>query len=797
MNDLRFALRQLAKNRGFTAIAVLTLALGIGANTAIFSVVRTALMHPLPYPEPEKLMLIRETHEVHGPMSISWPNYLDWRREVEALEALAVYRRDRFVLTWKGEPEQVDATMVSAGLFDVLAVTPMLGRTFTRDEDRIGGNPVCLLSHDYWRQRFGGDTSIVGRSVELNGRSYAVIGVMPPELAHPSRSDLFVPIGQFSGNPDWIRGNHPGIYGFGRLADGVALDEAQAEIDAIASGLAEEYPETNAANGVEYRRLQEHVVSDVKPALLLLSGAVALVLLIACVNVANLLLVRATGRERELATRTAVGASRGRLVRQLLTESLLLSVMGGLLGVAIGWLGIDALVALYGSDLPRAQELAIDGRVLGFTGLLSLATGVAFGIAPALQSSGGQDGSALQGGGRTRSSIRGSRMQTGLVVAEIALAMMLLVGAGLLMRSFANVLDVKPGLEPGPVLTASVSLPNERYGDDGSVRRFWDRVLERIEALPGASHAAVTDNLPFVGGNQTSFRIAGREPPANGQFPYAEYAAVSEQYFAAMGIRSLRGRVFEERDRAGAPGVMLIDKLFAERYWPDENPIGKVVAFSGSISLRVIGVVDNVRYDGLDVEAPRPQLYISFAQYPARDDVHLVVKGHANASGLIEPVRQAVLSVDPAQPIHAARPYRSIIDDSLADRRLGMSLFGFFAGLSALLATIGIYGVISHAVAMRAQELGVRIALGARGGNVLWLVLRRVALIALAGAAIGAAGALALGSYLRNQLFGVSAHDPLIFTLVPVAIVASALLACLLPAWRAVCIDPVNTLRDE
>lgn len=523
--DLRYAARMLLKNPGFTAVVVATLALGIGATTAIFSIVNTSLLRPLPYSEPEEVLIFWETHPTFGSMSIAYPNYLDWRAEVRAVEELGVYRRELFNLTGADEPEQVRTTMVSDNLFRVLDVQPLLGRGFTAAEDRPGGDAVAMLSHGYWQRRFAGDPDIVGRTLTLNDETYEVVGVMPQLLRHPTRSDVFVPIGRYSDHPAWQnRGNHPGIYGFARLAPGVTLQAAQAEIDTISSALGEQYPDTNKGNGVEYQPLGEWSVREIRPALYLLSGAVLLVLLIACVNIANLLLARTVTREREFAVRRAVGAGRARVVRQLLTESVLLAALGGLFGVLVAHLCVEGVRALFGSSLPRVDEVAIDGVILVFTAGLALTTGVVFGLLPALQGARVSLAERLHAGARGGDGRGKRRTQNGLVVAQIALAIVLLVGAGLLMRSFAAVLSVDPGFEPDGVVTAEIRLPTERFAEESARLQFWETLLPEVRSLPGISAAGLTNNLPFVGGNQTSFTLAGRpEPPPNDR-PFAEYA---------------------------------------------------------------------------------------------------------------------------------------------------------------------------------------------------------------------------------------------------------------------------------
>ncbi len=805
MSDVRYAARMLLKSPGFTAVVVATLALGIGATTAIFSIVNTSLLRPLPYSEAEEIMIFWETHPTFGAMSVSYPNYLDWRAQSQAVENLGVYRRDLFNLTGSGEPEQVRTTMVSDNLFGVLGIAPLLGRGFTAEEDRPGGAAVAVLGHGYWQRRFAGDPAVIGRTLTLNDDAYEIVGVMPPSLRHPTRSDVFVPIGRFSDYPSWqSRGNHPGIYGFARLAPGVTLQEAQAEIDTISRALGEQYPDTNKGNGVEYQLLGEWAVRDVRPALYLLSGAVLLVLLIACVNIANLLLARTVVREREFAVRRAVGAGRARVIRQVLTESVLLALLGGGLGVLVAQLCIEGVRTLFGGGLPRVDEVGIDGGVLAFTAGLAVLTGVVFGLLPALQGAHGSLAGRLHAGARGGEGRDKRRTQNGLVVAEIALAIMLLVGASLLLRSFVTVLGVDPGFEPDGVVTAEVRLPAERFADERLRLQFWEALVPEIKSLPGISDAGLTNNLPFVGGNQTSFTVAGRpEPPPNDR-PFAEYAQVSPSYFSTLGMRLKRGRLLDARDRPDAPATMVIDEAFAAIHWPGAEAIGERVRVGGSHQqdgeedpgVTVVGVVETVRHNGLDEEPPRPQMYFPVAQ-SAPHSMTLVMKSPLPQTTLTEAIRRAVLSVNPDQPVSDIRTYQQIIDESLTERRLVMTLLGLFAGAAVLLALIGIYGVVSYGVTRRTQEFGVRLAMGARARNILLLVLRQVASIALIGVAIGSAGALALGGYLQSQLFGVSARDPLTFALVPVMVIAFALLACLLPARRAAHIDPMVALREE
>ena len=800
MSDLVFAARMLLKRPGFTAIVITTLALGIGATTAVFSIVNTSLLKPLAYDEPRELLIAWETHPTFGDMSISYPNYLDWRARLTQVD-LGVYRRDRFNLSSAAGPEQLRTTMVSANLFGALGVEPALGRGFTTDEDRAGGEPVVVLAHGFWQRRFGADPGVVGTTLALNGQPYEVVGVMPASLRHPSRSDVFVPIGQFSGSPGWQeRGNHPGIYGYGRLAAGATLEGAQAEIDAIAAALSEQYPDSNFGTGVQYTVFEDYLVEDIRPAMLLLSGAVVLVLLIACVNVANLVLARTVAREREFAVRSALGAARARVARQVLTESVVLSLLGGALGVFVAYAGIELIRWLFGADLPRVDEVTVDGPMLAFTAGVAVSTGLLFGALPAVQGLRGPLASRLHSGARGGDSRDKQRTQNTLVVAEIALAFVLLVGAGLLLRSFAGVLDVDPGFEPEDVVTAEIRVPADRFADDGELLQFWERVLGEVEAVPGVRAAGVTNNPPFIGGNQTSFHVEGRPEAERGQEPFAEYAQVSASYFDTLGMRLVRGRLIEPQDRADTQRVMVIDEAFATAHWPGADPLGqRVVVGRADPDVEpwtVVGVVQTVRHDGLDVEPPRPQMYFPYTQ-STPNAMLLVAKSTIGADALTPAIREAVLAVNPDQPVGDIQGYDAIIEDSLSGRRLGLTLLSVFAGLAVLLALIGIYAVVSYRVGRRTEEFGVRLALGARAGDIRALVLSQAARIAAVGVVIGAIGAAALVRLLQSQLFGVSAYDPLTFAAVPLALLAFTLFATWLPARRAARIDPMEALRDE
>jgi len=802
LQDLRYGARQLARNPGFTLIAVLTLALGIGANTAIFSVVHAVLLRPFPYPEPEQLISFSEVGKTFGQMTIAYPNYVDWRKQARLMEELAIVRRDSFNLTGFGEPERVRAAMVSANLLKTIKLPVLIGRDFREEEDRPGGERVTLLTYGFWQRRFGGDPGVLGQTLTLDAKPYTIIGVTPPQLGLPSRVELFVPIGLFSKTPGWeSRGNHPGIMGLGRLRPGVTLERAQAEIGVIAAQLEKQYPDSNDGQSVIYIPLMTAVVGDIRPALVILLWAVAFVLLIACANVANLLLARAAARQRELAIRAAIGAGRSRLIRQLLTESVVLAVLGGGLGVLLALWGTDLIVSIYPQSIPRAGEIHLDTTVLAFALVLSVLTGIAFGILPAWQASRGDLYQSLKEGGRAGTGAQGRhRVNRLLVVSQMGLALVLLISAGLLLRSFARVGEVDPGIEPGNLLSVSVSLPVEGYREEADTLRFYQSLLERLAALPGVARAAVTTNSPFVGGWQTSFRISGRPIPPPSELPYAEAAAVTPEYFRTLGMTLKRGRDFSDQDRVGQPKVVIIDDSFAAKHWPGEDPVGEHI-FNGREDteanwITVVGVVNTVRYQGLDIDPPLPQMYFPLAQNVSRSST-VVVRAQGDPLALARPATQVVLDIDPDQPVFDVRTMQEIIDDSVAPRRMNTVLLTFFSLLALLLASVGIYGVISYSVARRTSEIGIRMALGAQPFTILHMVLREGLTMALIGIVLGGVASLGVTRFLEGFLFRVDARDPATFVGETAVLLIVALLACYVPARRAARVDPMTALRYE
>jgi putative ABC transport system permease protein len=797
--DVRYGLRMLAKNPGFTVIAVLTLALGIGANTVIFSIVNSLLLRPLPYPKAEELVVVWETGKTFGPMSISYPNYEDWRAQAKAVD-IAIFRRQSFTLTGEGEPERLRGSLASASLFDVVEVPPQLGRSFRADEDRPGGDRVAILSHGLWERRFGSDEGVLGRKLTLNGVLHTVIGVMPARFSYPSNTDAWVPIGPYSDDPAWReRGNHPGIYGVGRLKR--SLEEARAEIEAIAVRLEAQYPQANAGNRVALTPLRGYLVQDTRPVLLILMGAVGLVLLIACANVANLLLARGVARRREVAIRATLGATRWRIAQQFLTESLAIALAGGALGLLASRWGIGAILALNTGFTPRTGVVEMDTWVLGFTAGLSILTGLVFGIAPAWRAARGEYSRTLKEAGRSTTGGRGQqRLKAALVVSEVALALVLLISAGLLTKSLATLLRVDPGFNSESLLTMNVSLPEAKYREMPQAIRFYEELVPRLAALPGVRAAAVSGELPLLSGSQSGFNVSGRPPLPPGENPAAEYNQVTPEYFQALGIPLLGGRALDSRDREGTPKVMLVDESFARKHWPGEDAIGKQIFFGPNDvperRLTVVGVVGPVRYAGLGQEPPRPQMYYPFAQNPTRS-VFVVIRTEGDPLGVVSGVKQQVQALDPDLPLYSVQTMEKVVEDSTASQRLNALLLGFFSGLALVLTAVGLYGVISFTVAQRTHEIGIRVALGALPMDILRLVVGQGLRLTLLGVGLGLAASFAVTQLLSKLLFQISPRDPLTFFGVTGVLAAVALAACWIPARRATRVDPMVALRYE
>ena len=805
LQDLRYGIRMLLKNPGFTIVAVLALTLGIGADSAIFSVVNAVLLRPLPYPDSERLVILRERSPQLEGMSVAYPNFIDWREQNSTFETIGVYRRQSYNFTGSGEPERLVGAQVSADVFATLKVNAARGRVFTNDEDKAGATPVVVLSHGLWQRRFGGDPNILDQTLTLDGRSFTVIGIMPSDFMFPFRAtELWTPVGQASKDPGWEnRGNHPGLTGIARLKTGVSLAQARDDMEIVALNLERQYPDANAGNRVTIISALENAVRSssagerIRPALLVLLGAVGFVLLIACANVANLLLARATTRQKEIAIRTALGASRSRIVRQLLTESILLSVAGGALGLLLARWGVKLIIAVSPNSIPRSREINLDGRLLAFTIGVSVLTGIIFGLVPALQSSKPDLNETLKDAGRG-STGRRHLFRSGLVVSEVALTLVLLIGAGLMIRSFHHLQQVDPGFNDDHLLTFNISLPPKKYSEDRQKISFYDRLVEKIRALPGVQTVGVSSGLP-LGNNgwQTSFRVEGQPEPEPGHTPLTEACVATPDYFQAMGITLLKGRNFTEQDVKDGPHVTLIDEEFARRYWPGEEAVGKNIRNGrNDPSITVIGIVRRVKMDGLNEDSNRVQSYYPFRQLP-NGGMTVVVKTANDPMGIVSAARQQVLEIDPDQPVYNVNTMEQLRADSIAPDRLTLMLLGSFAAVALILAGVGIYGVMAYSVTQRTHEIGIRMALGARQGDVLGMVIRQGMKLAVVGLAIGLGGAWLTTRLMSSLLFGVSATDPMTFTVISVILAGVALGACFVPARRATKVDPMIALRYE
>lgn len=795
LQDLRYAARLMLKQPGFTAVAIVALALGIGANTAIFSAVNAVLLQPLPFPEPERLVLVRDLQQTDETPA-SYPEYLDWRDQNQTFDDLAAAFSSSYSLTGQGEPEQLLGVRVSANLLPMLGVKPVIGRNFQPEEESRSGERVVILSYSLWQRRFGGDSGVLGQNVTLGGQGFTVIGVLPagvrgvlPGVDQPEQSrDVWMPL-RLAAPP---RGLHF-MTVIGRLRPDLTLAQARAEVEEIAERLRQTQ---TTEHGVRLVPLTQFVVGDTRPVLLILLGAVGLVLLIACANVANLMLARAASRRKEIAVRLALGASRARLVRQMLTESVLLALVSGGLGVVLALWGADSLAVLASSWLPRAEEIKLDSTVLLFTLAVSLLTAILFGLAPALRASSAQLSEVLKEGGQRAGHGR-DRVRGLLVVSEVALSLVLLIGAGLLIRSFVTLLNVDKGFDPRQVLALDINLPQSRYAEPPQQALFFQQLLERIVALPGVAGAAAVSDLP-LGESSTNgdTQIEGKTFPPDSQ-PISEKLIVSAGYFRVMRIPLRAGRYFDERDATGNPQVALINDSFARTYLPGEDPIGKRIDFGWETTgwQEIVGVIGDIKHRGLD-EAALPAVYVPQLQRPSLS-MTVVVRTTPDPRSLSAAVRSQLFSLDKDQPISRVRVMEEVVSASVASRRLSMVLLAGFAVVALALAAVGLYGVMSYIVTQRTHEIGVRMALGARVGDVLGLVLRQGMSLVMLGVGIGLAGALALTRLMASLLYGVSATDFATFAVIALLLTTVALLACYLPARRATRVDPMIALRYE
>ncbi len=795
IQDLRYAIRTMAKRPGFTLVAALTLALGIGANTAIFSAVNAVLLKPLPFTESEQLVDLSETFKPNGYGSVSVSNFEDWKKESDVFTGISAYQFRSFNLQTTDTPQRIPGVSVSANYFDVLGVKPTIGRTFATGEDTAGNERVVIIGDDLWRQTFGGDSSVVGRTIPLNGQQYTVIGVMPRELSSLYRTvQLWSPL--VFPEADRVNRNDHKYLVIGRIKSGVTLAHSREQMNGIATRLEEQYKN---GRGIRLMQIEELWVANVRSTLVLLMVAVGFVLLIACTNVANLLLARATVRRREISIRIALGAGRLRLVQQFLTEGLLLSIIGGTLGVGLAWWAMRVLGKIAFPFLPRSQEIHIDSRVLLFTLLVAVLTSVIFGLIPSLQAGKADVQESLKEGGNTLTggAVGGWLRQT-LVIVEVAAAVVLLIGAGLMIRSIARIREVQPGLKPQNLLTAKISLPRERYKDPESAIRFYQQLLERLDNLPGVETAGLISHLPVEEtGYNGNIAVEGKTYPPN-ESPLVEYRVVNDNYFATANVPVLRGRVFNKQESDDKQPVVVINESMAKQIWPGEDPIGKRVGEEQQAT--VIGVVGDVKNRGL-LRQTNAEMYAPYTQksfWPdMRWNMRLLVRSTGDEAAIASAVRHEVQAIDPAQPLYAVQSMNLVIENTVRDKSMNTTLLTVFAGLSLLLALIGVYGVMSYTVAQHTREIGIRMALGAQPKAILKLIVGRGLFLVGIGVVIGVLASFGLTRFIENMLFGVTPTDPLTFAAIVLLLGVVALLACLVPAQRAMRVDPIVVLRHQ
>ena len=801
MQDVRYGLRTLRRSPAFTTVAALTLALGIGANTAIFTVLNGVIFRPLPFADPGRVVMLWENAKQYSQIMVSYPNFRDWTGRLQTFENAAVYHGfGEFTLTGMGNAERVPGGLASGTLFETLGIRPTLGRLITTRDDQVGAERVAVITDAFWRLKFAGDSAVLGKPLMLDGYSYAIVGVLPPRVRLAQR-EIWIPIGLFANTERFSsRENHPGTIGVGRLKPGVTLAQMQADLDAVYAQLRAEYPRENATIGASGGFFLDEVLGGIRPTLYVIAGAVALVLLIACANVANLLLGRASTRQRELSLRLALGARRGRIVRQLLTESVLLSGVGGLLGIALAWVGVRVLVTLRPSNLPRLVDVHLDPTVLAFAVLLSILTGIAFGVLPALNAARGDLVSSMRDGNRSATAgVQRLRMRSTLMVTEVALALVLLVSAGLLLRSVQNLMSVDIGADPRNVVAGTVTLPETKYPDSTRQAAAFAALLERVRAIPQVSEAALSSDLPLTTSWQAGVTFEALPPVALGQEPLLNIVVADANWFATMRIRQLVGRGIALTDILTAPPIVVVSRSVAERLGGPSAALGKRVKRGPTAGpnpwMTIVGVVNDTKDDGPGITS-RGTMFMPLAQNPT-NSLWLAARTNGSASAVVPALRQALAAVDPEVPLANVRTLEERLAESVAQPRFSMLMLGIFATIALLLAAIGIYGVISYSVAQRTHEIGVRMALGARQVDVVGMVARQVLIMTGIGIAVGGALALAAGGVLTRLLFGVRPSDPLTFGAVALGLAVVAMFAAAVPAWRAARLDPVSALRAD
>jgi len=806
MNHFRYAFRQLIKNPAFSAVAILTLALGIGANTAIFSIINAVLLRPLPYPDADRIMVLNESSGPGQDYSVALPDYFDWQKDNTVFEHLAcTHKESRNLSGIPGrDPERISCASVTRNFFNIVGLPPEIGRTFSEDEDKVGAPPVVVISDRLWRRVFNADPSVLGRSITLHDQSYTVIGVMPPQVTSPQDSDVWLSMMRRSNNPVWMqRFIHPMIFVWGKLKPGVALEQARTEMKGIAARLEKAYPDTNGQETAVVTPLLDNLVGKYRTNLGLLLGAVGLVLLIACANLANLFAARGAARSREFAIHAAVGATRGQIIKKLLIESFLIALLGGMLGFLFAVWVRNGLIALSPGDVSRFREVSFDLPVLGFTFLVASLTTVLFGLWPAWQASHADVQLALkEGSAGSGDPPSAKRARDWLVISEIALTLTLLVAAGLVLKSFSKMQALQLGYEPQNLFSARLELPWKTYSDREKIGVFTRALLDKVTALPGVQRAGMGSNSPLMGGWQTGFWREEKGRPQPSDMLNSDLEVVTGDYFQSFKVPLLRGRLFNERDTKDSRRVIIIDQAMAEQYFPGEDPIGKRLGVDagnddeGWVMSEVVGVVARMRFHAVDEMAPLPVIYCSMAQ-AQRTSLGLFVRSSMSSAALSKSLHDAAASIDPNQPVYDARPMINRVQDSWGSQRLLSFLFSTFAGLALVLATIGLYGLLAYTTLKRVREIGIRLALGARPAQIRTLILAHGLQLLLIGSLIGLVAALALSRAMQSVLFEVKGIDPRIYLTVGAILFAATFLASWIPARRASRVDPIIALRTE